>query len=182
MLQVLPPQIGTNCTSQRRKIGLASRLQQERARETSGSQGSRAAGSCAREDARLSKREDGARRIKTRELGGKNHALINGSFSFFASKDFSRRGLERCGARRLGATRLVRLAEGRRDCGWCRDWFRECCDRCCLGWSSSCPGHVLVRHRSVPHPGILGLLPVTMQHARCDDAASGNQADRTGAG
>ena len=214
-----------------------------------------------------SSKEQSLERTESWELEGRNHALIDGSFSFFAIKDFSYRGLERygddhtgfgfesrdacfchhkgrrpgvrrsyrgasrcpswrrrgraarrgccssrrrCGwsarrcslsahgrgrptgqcrcsqyrrrrgTRRLGTSRLVRLAEGRRHRGRCGDWSRECCDRCCLGWSGSRPGHVLVLHRPVPHAGILGLLPVTTQHASGHDAAPGNQADRPG--
>ena len=176
MLRAPSLQIGTNCTSQRRKTGLASKLQQERARETSGSHGVRAAGSCAREDVCLGDEGIAPERTEAWELEGRDYALINGSFSFFAIEDFSHRGLERHGDNHAG------FRDGRRHCGRCRDWFREYCDCCCLGWGCSRPGHVLVLHRPVPHPGILGLLPVTTQHARCDDAASGNQADRTGAG
>jgi hypothetical protein len=97
MLRAPPLQIGTNCTSQRRKIGLRFKPQQERARETSGSHGARAAGSCVREDARPHDQRIELERTESWELEGRNHALIDGSFSFFAIKDFSYRGLERYG-------------------------------------------------------------------------------------
>jgi hypothetical protein len=89
MLRLRSLQIGTNCTSQRRKIGLASQLQQERATRDSGLHGARAAGSCVRENARLNKREDGAR--KKRNVGIGRIRIMHSStahFCFSPSKIF----------------------------------------------------------------------------------------------
>src|SRR4029453_4972823 len=42
-----------------------------------------------------------------------------------------------------------------------RDWHGDHRHGCCLGGRSTGAGHVLVLHRSFPHPGLLGLLPVS---------------------
>ena len=63
-------------------------------------------------------------------------------------------------ARRLGAARLVRLAARRRNRRRCGDRRRDSGHSRGLGRCGSRAGHVLVLHRSVPDPGLLGLLPV----------------------
>jgi AraC-like DNA-binding protein len=62
--------------------------------------------------------------------------------------------------RRLGRSWLVLVASRRRSSGWCGDPLRRSqkCASICGPTAGAC--HVLVLHRAVPHPGLLGLLPV----------------------
>ena len=68
-------------------------------------------------------------------------------------------------ARRLGATGPLPLGARRRDRGGCCDRPRGGSNRGCLGRARAGSRPVLVLHRSVPHPRVLGLLPVG--HFRC---------------
>ena len=62
--------------------------------------------------------------------------------------------------RPLGAACHVSLAARRRDRGRRSDWRCNGRNGRRLGGRSTGAGHVLVLHRSLPHTGILGLLPI----------------------
>jgi hypothetical protein len=68
----------------------------------------------------------------------------------------------RCERRRMGASRMVPMAQGRRDRGGRRN--RVCDGRIGsgLGRRSARSRHVLVLHRLLSHAGFLGLLPVVI--------------------
>ena len=69
-------------------------------------------------------------------------------------------GAARCPPRCMGAACHVSLAARRRDRGRRSDWRCNGRNGRRLGGRSTGAGHVLVLHRSLPHTGILGLLPI----------------------
>jgi hypothetical protein len=82
----------------------------------------------------------------------------------------------------MGPPGALSLATGRRDCGRRCDWICRRGHGGGLGWFTSGARLLLVLHRSEPHTGVLGRLPVVefleSDRRKCHDVTSDRQLTR----